>query len=82
MEHGDDNTGCVIVWNDLWYPLLFSGEKSGTLTMALLMFRGEYESNYPMLFAGVAVVTLPVAAAYVFLQRWFIDGITAGSLKG
>jgi len=50
--------------------------------MALLMFRGEYESNYPMLFAGVAVVTLPVAAAYVFLQHWFIDGITAGSLKG
>ena len=73
---------CVIVWNDLLYPLLFTGEKAKTLTMALMMFRGEYESNYPVLFAGVMVVSLPMVLAYVFFQRWFVSGITAGSLKG
>lgn len=73
---------CVIVWNDLLYPLLFTGEKAKTLTMALMMFRGEYESNYPILFAGVVSASLPMVAAYLFFQRWFIAGITAGSLKG
>lgn len=71
----------VIVWNDLLHPLWFSSEISRTLTMALLMFRGEYESGHPMLFAGVADVTWPVAA-YLVLQRWFIVGITTGTLKG
>lgn len=73
---------CVIVWNDLLYPLLFTGEKAKTLTMALLMFKGEYESNYPILFSGVLTASLPMVLAYLFLQRWFIAGITAGSIKG
>ncbi|OUM94208.1 MAG: hypothetical protein A9Z00_00895 [Thermobacillus sp. ZCTH02-B1] len=73
---------CVIVWNDLLYPLLFTGEKAKTLTMALMMFRGEYESNFPILFAGVMTVSLPMVLAYLFLQRWFIAGLTSGSLKG
>ena len=73
---------CVIVWNDLLYPLLFTGEKTKTLTMALLMFKGEYESNYPILFSGVLTASLPMVVAYLFLQRWFIAGITAGSIKG
>lgn len=73
---------CVIVWNDLLYPLLFTGEKAKTLTMALMMFRGEYESNYPILFAGIMTVSLPMILAYLFLQRWFIAGLTSGSLKG
>jgi len=73
---------CVIVWNDLLYSLLFTGEKAKTLTMALLMFRGEYESDYPMLFSGVVSASIPMVVAYLFLQRWFIAGITSGSVKG
>jgi raffinose/stachyose/melibiose transport system permease protein len=49
--------------------------------MALMMFRGEYESNYPILFAGVMTVSLPMVAACVFLQRWFVAGVTTGALK-
>jgi len=72
----------VIVWNDLLYPLLFTGDRAKTLTMALLLFKGEYESNYPILFSGVLLASLPMVIAYLFLQRWFIAGITAGSIKG
>ena len=73
----------VIQWNDLLYPLLFiqSPEKK-TLPLALLSFQGEFLTNYPLLFTGVIVSSLPIVVAYVFLQRFFVAGITAGAVKG
>lgn len=73
----------VIVWNDLLFPmLLVSGKGSLTLPLALLQFRGEYVTDYPMLLTGVAIVSLPMIVLFVFLQRYFISGALAGSLKG
>jgi raffinose/stachyose/melibiose transport system permease protein len=73
----------VIVWNDLLFPLLFLKEPAlKTLPVALLQFQGEYLTNYPMIFAGVMIASLPIIILYVFLQRYFIQGMTAGAIKG
>jgi raffinose/stachyose/melibiose transport system permease protein len=73
----------VMHWNDLLYPLLFITDPAkATLPKALLDFKGEYTTNYPVLFAGVLVASLPMVLAYVFLQRYFVAGITAGATKG
>jgi raffinose/stachyose/melibiose transport system permease protein len=73
----------VITWNDLLFPLiLIQSDIYKTLPLALLEFRGEYLTNYPLLFSGVIVATLPMLLAYLFLQRYFIEGMTAGSVKG
>jgi raffinose/stachyose/melibiose transport system permease protein len=73
----------VIHWNDLLYPLLFIQEPSKqTLPVALLSFQGEFLTDYPLLFTGVVVASAPIVIAYVFLQRYFVAGITAGSVKG
>ncbi|MQA02865.1 MAG: ABC transporter permease subunit [Streptosporangiales bacterium] len=73
----------VIHWNDLLYPLLFVQEPSKkTLPVALLDFTGEFLTNYPLLFTGVMVASLPIVVAYVFLQRYFVAGMTAGAVKG
>lgn len=73
----------VISWNDLLYPLLFIKSNSlRTLPLALLQFQGEYLTNYPMIFAGVVAASIPMIIVYVFLQRYFIAGMTAGSMKG
>lgn len=73
----------VISWNDLLYPLLFITDPGKrTLPLALLGFTGEYLTEYPLLFTGVIVASAPLALAYVFLQRWFVAGLTAGSVKG
>lgn len=73
----------VISWNDLLYPLLFITDPARrTLPLALLGFTGEYLTDYPLLFTGVVVASLPLALAYVVLQRWFVAGLTAGSVKG
>ncbi|MGM0843631.1 MAG: carbohydrate ABC transporter permease [Bacillota bacterium] len=73
----------VMIWNDLLYPLLFITNKDyKTLPLALLEFQGEYMTNYPMLFTGVIIASAPMVIAYIFLQRYFVAGMTAGSVKG
>lgn len=73
----------VIQWNELLYPLLFirSPEKQ-TIPLTLLNFQGEFLTNYPLLFTGVAVASVPITIAYIFLQRYFVEGLTSGSIKG
>ncbi|WP_433794470.1 carbohydrate ABC transporter permease [Actinoplanes sp. CA-252034] len=73
----------VMHWNDLLYPLLFIDDpEKRTLPLALLDFQGEYLTDYPLLFTGVVVASLPMVLAYAFLQRHFVAGITAGAVKG
>ena len=72
----------VIHWNDLLYPLLFIQDAAKRTIRALLSFQGEFLTDYPLLFAGVVVASAPIVIAYVFLQRFFVAGITAGAVKG
>lgn len=73
----------VMVWNDLLIPmLLLNGKSALTLPLALMQFRGEYVTDYPMLLTGVAVTALPLALLFLFLQRYFVAGLAEGALKG
>jgi raffinose/stachyose/melibiose transport system permease protein len=73
----------VIVWNDLLFPmLLLSGKDKLTLPLALLQFRGEYVTDYPLLLTGVVIMALPMIIMFIFLQKYFISGALAGALKG
>ncbi|WP_029421361.1 carbohydrate ABC transporter permease [Alicyclobacillus macrosporangiidus] len=73
----------VMSWNDLLFPLLFIKSKElQTLPLALLHFQGEYLTNYPVLFAGVLLSSIPLVLLYIFFQRYFMEGLTAGSIKG
>lgn len=73
----------VIQWNELLYPLLFiqSPEKR-TIPLTLLTFQGEFLTNYPLLFTGVVLASIPLTVAYIFLQKYFIEGMNAGAVKG
>ncbi|WP_239615435.1 carbohydrate ABC transporter permease [Cohnella mopanensis] len=73
----------VMVWNDLLFPLLLiNSESKKTLPLALLQFQGEFMTNFPVIFAGVIIASAPIVIAYIFLQRYFVEGVTAGSIKG
>lgn len=74
---------CVMVWNDLLFPLLLiNSDEKKTLPLALLQFQGEFMTNFPIIFAGVIIASAPMVIAYVLLQRYFVEGVTAGSVKG
>ncbi|WP_411349982.1 carbohydrate ABC transporter permease [Paenibacillus sp. WLX2291] len=73
----------VMVWNDLLIPLLLLNSTDKlTLPLALMQFRGEYVTDYTMLLTGVIITALPMVILFMFLQRFFVTGLTAGSVKG
>ena len=73
----------VNIWKDFTYPLLFTqGEKVKTLPIAIYAMKGQYVSDYPTMFAGILVATLPLLIVYIILQKQFIAGVTAGAVKG
>jgi raffinose/stachyose/melibiose transport system permease protein len=73
----------VICWNDLLYPLMLiteAGKK--TLPLVLIDYKGEYFASYSMQFSAILVASLPMVVMYLFMQRTFQAGLTAGAVKG
>ncbi len=72
----------LIVWNEYFVTLIFlAGSRAATLPVALSSFVGDYVTRWNLIFAGVAITIAPVLAFYLFAQRHFIRGFTAG-VKG
>jgi raffinose/stachyose/melibiose transport system permease protein len=44
--------------------------------------QGEYFASYSMQFAAILVASLPMVVMYLFMQRTFQAGLTAGAVKG
>ena len=53
-----------------------------TLPLALLGFRDQYLTDYPLFFSDVIVTAIQMLDVHAFLQRYFIQGITTGFVKG
>lgn len=71
------------VWNELLLVQLFINEDSmQTLPRGLLAFSEKYRIDYPLTFSAITMIALPMIGLYAVFQRWFIDGLTAGSVKG
>lgn len=76
--------GFVWSWNDLLYSLtLITSATKRTLAPGLsLTYMGEFQNNWSNMMAASIFVSIPVALIFIFLQRYFIQGITSGSVKG
>jgi raffinose/stachyose/melibiose transport system permease protein len=73
----------LATWNEFLLPLvLTSAQDSRTVPLGLLQFQGEHSSQYTLLMAGVLISILPVLIIFLFLQRFFVAGLTAGAVKG
>ncbi len=76
--------GFVWSWNDLLYSLtLITSPGKRTLAPGLILnYMGEFQSSWGTMMAASIVVSIPVTLMFVFLQRFFIAGLTAGAEKG
>jgi raffinose/stachyose/melibiose transport system permease protein len=73
----------LFIWNDFYNPLLYiRSEGIKTISLGLSKYMGRYLTNYPIMFAAVVMASVPVIAVFVMLQKQFVSGITAGSVKG
>lgn len=70
-------------WNEFLYALVFITDvKLRTLPVGLSTFITGDVYGWGFLMAGAVLTTLPVVAAYTYLQRYMVEGLTAGSVKG
>ncbi|HSJ30367.1 MAG TPA: carbohydrate ABC transporter permease [Longimicrobiales bacterium] len=70
-------------WNDFMWPLIvLSDDSMFTLPVALANLSGERVQDTELMMAGAVLTTLPVMLVFVFLQRYYVEGITMGSVKG
>jgi len=70
-------------WNEFFLALVFiHNPDRQTLPLGLqAFFVNQYETQFPQLFATLALSIAPVVLVYLFLQKQFIAGLTAGAVK-
>lgn len=70
-------------WNNFLWPMLVlrSGQKY-TLAIGLNTLLTPYGNNYDILIAGSCFSIIPILVLFLFAQKYFIEGMTMGSVKG
>ncbi len=70
-------------WNDFMWPLIVLTDKSlYTLPVALASLSREHVQDNELMMAGSVLTTLPVLVMFLALQRYYMQGLMAGSVKG
>lgn len=73
----------VFIWNDYQFAIFFLQDSSvHTLTVALSSFFGENQNNLNLVAAAALMASLPMIVLFLLLQKQFIAGLSAGSVKG
>jgi len=73
----------LATWNDFMWPLIvLSDESHYTLPVALANLAGEHVQDTELMMAGSVLTVIPVLLVFLFLQRYYIQGVMAGSIKG
>jgi multiple sugar transport system permease protein len=73
----------LTTWNDFMWPLIILSDASRyTLPVALANLSGEHVQDTELMMAGAVITVLPVMLTFLVLQRSYIEGVTAGSVKG
>jgi multiple sugar transport system permease protein len=69
-------------WNDFFWPLvLLNDSKMYTLPVGLPTLQGQW-TDYGLLMAGATLAALPTIVIFLLFQRYFLQGITVGAIKG
>ena len=71
------------VWNDFFLPLmLFTDGSITTLPLSIYTFTTEYGLKWTLVSADIIFMLLPMMVIYLFLQRYIVEGVAAGAVKG
>ncbi|WP_242904834.1 carbohydrate ABC transporter permease [Lysobacter sp. CFH 32150] len=70
-------------WNDFMWPLIvLSDQQLQTLPVALASLSREHVMDNELMMAGSVVTVLPVLLLFLVLQRYYLQGLLVGSVKG
>ena len=70
-------------WNNYLEPLIFINSNSKqTISVGLTFFSGMYNIQWNLVFAAAVIVAMPILVIFIFLQKYFIQGIVVSGVKG
>lgn len=70
-------------WNDYLLPSLVLQKKNlYTIPIATQQFSGTYSTDLGLVMASLLLAMLPILILYLFLQRFIVEGVTSGAVKG
>jgi multiple sugar transport system permease protein len=73
----------IFSWNEYLFPLvLINNEPAKTLPLGVAGFMGHLYVEWGPLLAAAVVSTIPILILFTFLQRFLVEGIMAGAVKG
>jgi multiple sugar transport system permease protein len=73
----------LTAWNDFMWPLIvLTGQEHYTLPLGLASLAREHATDTELMMAGSVVTVVPVLLLFLAMQRYYLEGLLAGSLKG
>ena len=73
----------VSTWNDFLGPLIYlTRNELKTIQIGLRMFISQYSAEYGLIMAASVIALIPVLIVFLFLQKYFVQGIASTGLKG
>jgi raffinose/stachyose/melibiose transport system permease protein len=70
-------------WNDFMMPSLITSDPAlQTLPVVQSIFQTQFSNNYNVSFASYLMAMAPAIVVYLFTQRWVMEGVTQGAVKG
>ena len=71
------------IWNEIILPTIYlTNDNFYPITRGLIVFEGQYGSDWPGLASAVLMLMFPMLVLFMFLQRYIIGGLTSGAVKG
>jgi multiple sugar transport system permease protein len=73
----------VRYWNDfLWPVIALNKPQNYTLTVGIANMQGEFMTDWGIIFSGAALSALPMIIFFLIFQRYFLEGVRMGAVKG
>lgn len=73
----------VAHWNDFMWPfLVMTGESKRTIQLAIQVFFGTQPIHYSAIMAALVVSAIPMLIMFIFMQKYYIEGIASSGIKG
>ncbi len=72
------------IWNDFLLPLLMvnSNNRTKTLVLAAYTFVGQMNTKWQYAMTAMTLTVIPSIIAFIFLQKYIVEGVVAGAVKG
>ena len=73
----------VARWNDFMWPFLITtGEDKRTVQLAVQIFVGVSPIHYGVIMAVLTLASIPMILMYIFMQKFYVEGIASTGIKG